>query len=121
MLRLGFFERFKGVDTVLLCGDRGDIAALREKIDFLSSSCAGRSVAIHELCAVSQRSPVELFALPTHSLGNGNSFAYSEDVSGKLAVLEQTTSGHQYFELANQRALMVSVGEYDDSFWRTHG
>ena len=118
MLRLGFFERFKGSDTVLLCGNAEDIAALRQRLAHLASPASEDTVAVHELCSVSAKNPAQLFAL---SGATGNGFVYDQDVSAKLAVLEQAVSGHQYFDLPNNRVLLVSVGEYDDRFWHTHG
>lgn len=121
MLRLGFFQKFKGNDTVLLCGDREDISMLRAKLAFLSKADTGCSVAIHELCSVSSSNPVELFAISPSSQSSGSTFSFDDSVSERLSVLEQGPPGHQYFDLANQRTLMVSAGEYDDNFWRTRG
>ena len=62
MLHLGLFKQFKGeADTLLLCGDSGDIADLSDCLaDFAASHSEYWSV--HATAHLSANNPAELFA-----------------------------------------------------------
>lgn len=120
MLRLAFFKDFKGADTVLLSGRPDDMTNLRVELAPLVSTSSDSIVAVHSLCVVSSKHPAQLFAVSKPS-DESHAFLYDESASKKLAALEESGSGHQYFGLPNERVLMVSVGEYDDRFWFKNG
>ena len=126
MLRLGFFPNFKGSDSVLLAADTDGVRAL---LDAISSAAAnpGDSVPVHDIAQVSVKYPVLLYVAGTSkALRSAPAHTYYLDVSGSarlnveglLEPLLTATSGHQYFDLMPKHvALVVSVGEYDSSWW----
>ncbi|MFN0315074.1 MAG: hypothetical protein ACKVQA_08555 [Burkholderiales bacterium] len=125
-LRLGFFEDFKGADTVLLSGSVLGIRNLVGRIRAFAAS-SEQELPIHEFAAVSAHQPAKLFVVrtPRTSGGAGNaSFAWVcppleiEDVLGMLSAIAERGLGHHYFDLlASEVQLIVSVGEYDDPWW----
>jgi len=124
-MNLGYFEDFKGQNTVLLSGLCTEIADLKSQVRGFAQS--GRNeIAIHDFAAVSSRHPVHLILskLPTSSTGFHWVCSVVElvTVQAKLAALTRGKPGHQYFDLAQaDTQLMVSVGEYDDTWWLHHG
>jgi hypothetical protein len=124
-MRLGFFANLKGADSLLLEGTSQDIALLSTRLgEFLASD--QQQLAIHALTNVSARHPAKLFATRSASTAvPGFSWVLSPGtlptLQGKLATLIGLASGHQYFELEGSNAqLMLSVGEYGESWWQTH-
>jgi hypothetical protein len=125
-LRLGFFEDFRGADTVLLSGTALGIHNLVERIRRFAVS-SEQELPIHEFAAVSADQPARLFVVrsPRTCGGVGDaSFTWIcpplevEDILGKLAALGERESGHQYFDLPGSDVqLIVSVGEYDALWW----
>jgi len=128
-LRLGFFENFKGTDSVLLAGSSHDIALLSASLNGFVASQES-VLPIHSLASVAPNHSVELFAqrapsspqcqpLQFHWLCSPNEYA---NVQGKLEALATSAHGHQYFELIGSPAqLVVSVGEYGASWWQAQG
>lgn len=124
-LKLGFFAEFKFGDSVLLEGTPTDIALLARRLgEFAASSDS--ELPIHRLASVSARHPVQLFA--SHiDRGTGGFFwlcstAEISAIQEKLETLSSAAAGHQYFSLAGSAAhLIVSVGEYGESWWQQHG
>lgn len=96
--------------------------ALEEFVDL------GRAeLPVHELASVSQKHPARLYvtSVPTQ---RPDAFFWScseaniQEVREMLVALANCETGHQYFDLAGASAdLVVSVGEYDDEWWREHG
>jgi hypothetical protein len=124
-MRLGYFEEFKGSDTVLLACDGGEIGVLRASLS--RSIPHGSVVAIHDLAKVSDRYPARLFVCPKTATVDATSrdFVWRlsdneySDFDSKLEVLESVIAGHQYFPLpGTPSTLMVSVGEYSDQWWQ---
>ncbi|MDR3480372.1 MAG: hypothetical protein P4L91_06615 [Burkholderiaceae bacterium] len=124
-MNLGFFPDFKGSDSVLLSGDPAEITFLSRQLrQFVLSGDA--LLQVHNFVDVSPQYPAQLLA---SKLGQGMDFAYIwpcspdefETIQPKLESLAMSSFGHQYFDLANSRArLIVSVGEYDKSWWQAH-
>lgn len=113
---LGFFEQFKGADTVLLSTDSAGVRELaRELEQFAASETAALRIPVmpipgHEADLVAVRE--------VHADGSAR-FRWlcgpSEvsDIVQKLNSLANSKQGHQYFELVGSKVqLMVSVGEY---------
>jgi hypothetical protein len=128
MLRLGFFPSFKGSDTVLLSGLPEDIEQLSAQLIPVVSGVKP-ALALHELATVALNHPVTLVATQSSSpLRGPHVFSWvcdansQSDIKAKLGSLAGSGKGHQYFELAGSATtLMVSVGEYSDDWWQSHG
>ncbi len=127
-LRLGFFPQFKfvGSDAVLLDGAATEISLLAARLGEFAASSESE-LPIHDFAIVSLRHPVQLFASRT-GRGAGAGFrwlcsaAEIATVQEKLEALSASAGGHQYFNLMGSPAqLIVSVSEYDESWWRQHG
>jgi hypothetical protein len=125
IMRLGYFQEFRGSDMVLLSCGSAEIRALRASLSREFSR--GSAVAIHELAKVSDRHPARLFVCPrvasVQSMAGDFVWHLSphdySDLDAKLEALESVPTGHQYFELpGTQSELMVSVGEYSDDWWQ---
>jgi len=121
-LHLGLFQNFKGSDTLLLSGTPADISGLSVRLgEFVASGAAAWP--IHQLARVSSRNSVGLFASRApHPQATGHVWLCSPDsvpaTQGKLQSLASSGSGHQYFDLLDASVqLMVSVGEYSESWW----
>jgi hypothetical protein len=125
-LRLGFFREFKGGDIVLLDGEPESFKHLSALLGEFAASTEPR-LSIHSVSAVSLRHPVQLFASRTcHNVGAQFcwlcSAAEISTVQGMLESLSGCGTGHQYFNLiGSSTQLMVSVGEYGESWWGRHG
>ena len=123
MLHLGLFKQFKGeADTLLLSGEPADIADLSNRLgDFAASHSLDWSV--HATARLSAHNPAELFAVG-RALPHATGFVWLcspesvPSIQGKLQALASSSSGHQYFELLGSPVpLVVSVGEYSESWW----
>lgn len=114
-MRIGFFPKFKNSDCVLLSGTALEITNLSAQL--VDSSV----LKLHEVATVSIRHPVQLLASRQANRAVATWVFSSADIE-KLGALAQTGKGHQYFELTGSTAtFMVSVGEYDDTWWSAHG
>jgi hypothetical protein len=129
-LQLGFFPDFKGADSVLLEGCPLSIEGLGNALSTFAAS-EDHCLPIHNLTTVFPHHSVQLFAVrspPTSATLSLPGFAwqFSNDelpaIQAKLRDLAQRSSGHHYFALAGSTAqLIVSVGEYGESWWNAHG
>lgn len=129
-LQLGFFPDFKGADTVLLEVSPLSIEDLANALGTLSAS-EDHWLSIHSLATVAPDHSVQLFAVftePTAAVPNLPGFEWKFSIGelpaiqAKLRELARSQSGHQYFALSNSVAqLIVSVGEYGESWWSAHG
>jgi hypothetical protein len=126
LLHLGLFPGFRDLNAVLLAADSEGITTLFEALTRTMAN-ATKPVAIHEIASVAHKYPVRLFltgdrAIPSVVPPNTYHWVVTEEstrtVMGLLEVFRGTTAGHQYFDLVPSAAsLIVSVGEYDDSWW----
>ncbi len=129
-LHLGFFPDFKWSDSVLLSGTTHDIENLSLALGkFVESK--EQQFPIHNLASIAPRHQALLFAQrateePHHS--NPAQFSWQctssslSDIQAKLLTLVRSNNGHQYFDLeGSDTQLIVSVGEYNDSWWQEHG
>lgn len=133
MLRFGFFEDFKGSDTLLIWGDMTGLSHLRESLRDLG---AGKDVCIslHEMeyasssqnLAVDFETSIETPVLRMeYDAGGGTilarcSAARFSEFAQKVAALvdPDCKTGHQYLDepgWANVQ-IMVSKGEYPPDF-----
>ena len=125
-MRIGHFPVFKGYDAVLISCDRGDVNILRAVAREAVALCS--PVSVNERCDVSETIPAHLqlvaavtgVRIPSAVL----QFTWRIDPtfhSSLDGLLEGLVgpSGHQYFDLDGKNAaLCVSVGEYDENWWR---
>ena len=130
MLRLGLFDNFKPdyTQTILLSGHREDMELL---MALLSPVLSGRqeSVALHDRVLMAPNHRVKVFALRAlPEKQNADEFfllcsnELGLEIRDKIKPLMAVNTGHQYFDLTGKKGvLMISVGEYDDSWWTTHG
>jgi hypothetical protein len=123
-LHLGYFEDFKGADTVLLSCDPVEVLPLRGVLADVMAK--GVPFAIHDLAIVSVRHPARLVLCPAAapSRGVGAGFIWRLNhvefatTDSRLEVLEQGRAAHVYFDLdGSDVQLMISVSEYDESWW----
>ena len=129
-LRIGFFTDFKWADSVLLSGTPNDIETLSSELSkFVVSN--EQQFPIHSLASISNRYPAMLFAkreAQEPQASNPMQFSWLcssnalPDIQDKLLSLVHSSNGHQYFDLqGSDSQLIVSVGEYSDSWWQAHG
>jgi len=125
-LRIGFFPNFKNADPVLLAADAEGIHVL---LDAIARAIANPSepIPLHELARVSAKHPASLYvAVNAEAVRSVPANTYYLDVSGNarlnvvdlLEPLTESSPGHQFFDLnPKPTILVVSVGEYDGSWW----
>jgi hypothetical protein len=126
-IRLGYFEDFKGSNMLLIALDREDVAILRRELTMAATQEEPHP--LHQIALVAQQHPARLFvcagSIPFQS--GGRDFVWRlnapehADADSKLGVLENGSSGHQYFNLEGSAPLIVSVGEYDADWWARVG
>jgi hypothetical protein len=130
MLKAGFFENFKGADTLLIWGDEGGLALLQQLLAL--SSGASTSAAIHEIegANILPGLRVMLKAGPSELRvdRNGEDVAIVASTSADLLASfadkivgladPKRRTGHQYLEWPGSAGIvvMVSKGEYPDDF-----
>ena len=126
-LQLGFFTDFKWSDSVLLTGTPSDIENLSSVLgQFIESP--EQQLPIHKLATIAPSHPVQLFAQRISQKLVSPNFTWLctheslPDIQAKLLALVHSSNGHQYFDLEGSDVqLIVSVGEYSDSWWQAHG
>jgi len=129
-IRIGFFEDFKGADTLLLDVDREGLDALIAWLQ--TATCSGRNTTISHCpgAAVQSGLQIDLSRAP-NDVGivrtTGTEFVWQRSEEGwtevidKLAAMESGAC-HQYLEGPSDGVqVMASIGEYGDSWWRRHG
>ena len=124
-LRLGFFADFRD-PTLLLSGTAQAMVELSQALEEFVG--AGRDeLPLHELASISQRHPARLHAVRALTQ-RSDAFCWScseadfRGIREMLVALASCKSGHQYFNLVGSSVdLVVSVGEYEDEWWREHG
>jgi hypothetical protein len=129
-IRVGFFEDFKGADTLLVDVDREGLNALIAWLQTVTSS--GRKTAINHCpgAVVQSGLHVDLSRVPNDTRlvrTAGSAFVWQRSEEGWAEVIDQLAameSGacHQYLEAPTDDVqVMASIGEYGDSWWRRHG
>jgi hypothetical protein len=124
---IGFFENFKEADTLLVSGAN---EALHQLLKALDSLAAGDTesllvsslpfVRAHNIALVAVRSEVD------HGIRRtGTSFSWQrsaaawKQVREQVVELLQSNQAHQILDGPNDEVtLLLSVGEYNSSFWR---
>jgi hypothetical protein len=129
-IRVGFFEEFKGADTLLIDVDaeglRGLIAWLRDVIS------SGRRVLLSDCPGVSFKPGLQVEALTgrddTGLLKTGQrAFVWRRSEEGWTDIVEKlgamgAGAGHQYLDGPRDDVqVMASFGEYGDEWWNRHG
>jgi hypothetical protein len=129
-IRMGFFEDFKGADTLLLDVDHEGLKAL---IAWLRTATSpGRRIAINH-CPAAVVQPglrVDVLSAPNKTglvRTSGTEFVWKRSEEGwaevidKLAAMESGAC-HQYLEgPTGDVQVIASIGEYGDSWWRGQG
>ena len=129
-IRVGFFDDFKGADTLLI---DVDVEGLHALIAWLRDVIwSGRKVVLSDCSGVTFQSGlrVEVVSSPedTGLVRTGEmAFVWQRsedgwtDVVEKLAAMD-TGACHQYLDgPRDDRQVMASIGEYGDAWWRLHG
>lgn len=129
-IRIGFFEDFKGADTLLIDVDRDGLHALIEWLQEALSS--GRKAAISD-CAGSAVQPGLHVALLRAADDTGlvrtagTEFVWQRSAEGWAEVVDKLSamkSGacHQYLDGPRDDVhVIASIGEYGEAWWRRHG
>jgi hypothetical protein len=129
-IHVGFFEDFKGADTLLLDVDREGLSTLIAWLQTNASSA--RKIAINHCpgAVVQSGLHVDLSCVPEETglvRTSGTEFVWQRSAEGwaevidKLAAMESGAC-HQYLEgPSDDVQVMGSIGEYSDSWWRRHG
>jgi hypothetical protein len=129
MLHLGLFENFKSEAQIVLCsGNSKDMEFLFLLVTSLYSGDQ-KLIPLHNEAFVAPNHPVKLFAarsLPKKQTAGEFVWLCSGeaglDIPGMIKPLMAGLAGHQYFELAEGKGtLMISVNEYNDEWWASHG
>jgi hypothetical protein len=129
-IRVGFFEDFKGADTLLLDVDREGLKALIAWLQTATSS--GRGIAISHCPGALVQSGLRVnLSRASADRGlvrtAGTEFEWQRSEEGWAEVLDKLAAmdigaGHQYLEGPSDNVqVMASIGEYGDSWWRRHG
>ncbi|MHB1034042.1 MAG: hypothetical protein ACYC35_11625 [Pirellulales bacterium] len=131
-VRIGYFEDFKGTDTILVCGDEEGLQVLANRLLVLEDASA-EPVNLHLLPFVEVCGPVRLTAHPVdRELGVrrvGSSFAWHHSEEGwlesaeRIDVVARGLGGHCYLgeTPAADAVVMVSKGEYEERWWGRYG
>jgi len=129
-IRVGFFEDFKGADTLLLDVDREGLSTLIAWLQTTMSS--GRKMAISHCpgAVVQSGLHVDLSCVTSETALvriSGTEFVWQLSAEGwaevidKLAAMESEAC-HQYLEgPTDDVQVMASIGEYGDSWWQRYG
>ena len=129
-IRVGFFDDFKGADTLLIDVNADGLRCLIAWIREVMSS--GRQIALSECPGVTLqagtrveascvRDDAGLLRTATSAFVWQRSAEGWTDVVDKLAAME-TGGCHQYLDgLRDDVRVIASIGEYDDEWWSRHG
>ena len=134
VLHLGYFENFQGSNTILLCGDEGELPWLADHLRTLEAANT-KSVNLHLLPFVRAHGSVELAARPmdrelgVRRAGPAPCFAWHHSEEGwlesaeKVEAVARGNGGHCYLGEAppGDAVVMVSKDEYDEAWWKEHG
>ena len=136
-MHVGYFENFKGDDTLLLESDSDGIARLATLLQFLATGKRA-NLALHELPWFEVHHGIELTAVVSaqdrglkHLIG-GKTFLWERTQEGWEIVvefLEAFRDGespcHQYLDAegdySDEIVVQVSRNEYGDAWWQKHG
>jgi len=131
-MRIGYFEKFKGRDVILISGSSKDLDQLAARLGGLATPGAP-PVPIHE--CVQNRATVRLTAyLSTRDLeirgtSDRKDFEWSMTSEGWLETAERIMAiarnlgpAHTSFESRRSHVdVFISTGEYDEDWWAKHG
>ena len=129
MLHLGLFENFKSEATMVVCsGNNKDMELLLSLVARVHSGDQ-ELIPLHNEAVVASHRPVKLFAarsLPRkQAVGEFVLLCAGEaglEIQDKIKSLTECADGHQYFEPTEDKGtLMLSVNEYNDEWWASHG
>jgi len=130
LIRVGYFEAFKGADTLLI---DIDAEGLRDLIVWVRDVISlGRRVLLSDCPSASLRSGLRVEAClardDTGLLKTGKgAFVWQRSEEGWTDIVEKlsamgTGAGHQYLDAPrNDVQVMASFGEYGDEWWNRHG
>jgi hypothetical protein len=130
LIRIGFFEDFKGADTLLLHVDQEGLKVLTEWLQTATSSEARIAISHCPGALVQSGLHVDLSRAPDDRglvRTAGTEFVWQRSEEGWAEVLDKlaamdTGACHQYLEgPSDDVQVMASIGEYGDAWWRRHG
>ena len=129
-MRIGYFNYFKGENTVLLDCDSSEIVVLKERLKKFTSS-TDQSMLVQGSRNTREKKSVELFLVASAISAKsekGTAFSWLctrnevTEIMAMLSSLIGISSGHHYIELLEPNTqLIISTGEYGDSWWGEHG
>jgi len=133
-VQMGYFENFKSANTILVSGDKDGLQGLAVVLRTLEDPNA-RPVELHLLPFAEVHGDVELTARPVdremgvRRLGPALCFHWHHSAEGwlesaeKIEVVARGSGGHCHLGAtpAEHADVMVSKGEYDESWWERYG
>lgn len=132
-IRVGYFENFNSVNTILVSGDEAGLQRLANILRSLEDMNA-KPVELHRLPFAEVFGGVELTAYPVDRelgvcrLGSALCFQWHHSVvgwlesAGKIEVVAKGNAGHCYLGAnpAGDAVVMASKDEYDEAWWERH-
>src|SRR6476646_119994 len=130
-VRAGFFRNFKSSDTLLLEGDNDGLSLLVKVFRTLAAPTTV-PIALRDLPFIDIRHGFQvLMSCSQHDLGANFRTASVivwarsadgwEEVANKVAVLDEHHPGHQFVDDLSNITVMISAGEYGDTWWQQQG
>jgi len=133
-VRMGYFENFKSTNTILVSGDEEGLQRLAGVLRSLEDTNA-RPVELHLLSFAEVHGGIELTAYPVdreigvRRVGSALYFRWHHSAEGwlesaeKIEAVARGSGGHCYLGAtpAGDAVVMVSKGEYDESWWELSG
>ena len=113
--RLGFFDDFKGADTVLLAVTGQEAGELANQLQLFASSSRTSTEIVAEQIPGHEAKLVAVSSPNAETSGFRWLCGRSEiaDIAAKLTALASAVNGHQYFDLLGSEVrLIIAVGEY---------
>src|SRR5689334_20079362 len=129
-VRAGFFRNFKSSDTLLLEGDNDGLSLLVKLFRTLAAPTTG-PIALRNLPFIDIRHGLQVLMSGSQQDVGANfrsagvivwarSAAGWEQVADKVAVLDEHHPGQQFVGDLSNITVMISAGEYGDTWWHEH-
>ena len=133
-VQMGYFENVKSANTIIVSGDEDGLQGLASVLRTLEDANA-RPVELHLLPFAEVHGDVELTAYPVdremgvRRLDSALCFHWHHSAEGwlesaeKIEAVARGSGGHCYLGAtpAGDAVVMVSKGEYDESWWERQG
>jgi hypothetical protein len=129
-IRVGFFEEFKGANTLLLDVDREVLNALIAWLQTATSSDRRTPISSCPSCIVQAGVAVDLLRAVNDTglvRAAGTEFVWQRSEEGWAEVIDKLAAMdigacHQYLDgPRGDLQIMASIGEYGDAWWHRYG